>query len=430
MPTAYMSIKKTNKVIVVGGGAAGMMSAIWAGQAGAQVTLLEKNEKLGKKIYITGKGRCNMTNDCDGDAFMRCVPRNPRFLFAALRTLPPQELMAFMEANGCPVKVERGRRVFPVSDKASDVTRTLEKAMRRLNVDIRFNAAVSSVLTERTDAGERVRGVALADGTQMLCDRVVVATGGLSYPSTGSTGDGYRFAAEAGLSVTDTVPSLTGFQTAESWPAQLQGLSLKNVALHAALNGKSIFRQTGEMLFTHYGVSGPLVIELSSLVCDRPLSGVSAYLDLKPGMDEKQLDARLVRDFSAAGKKHVSSLLTQYLPQRLAALFPEMAKVDGGKTAAQVSAGERRALVGLMKRLPLTLTALRPFAEAIVTRGGVSVKEINASTMEAKKVTGLYFAGEVLDVDAFTGGYNLQIAFSTGALAGKSAGEADETNAF
>ena len=394
-----------------------MMAALYAARAGARVTLLEKNEKLGKKIYITGKGRCNLTNDCTLDEFLEAVPRNPRFLYAALNKLNPQQTIMLVEELGCPVKVERGRRAFPVSDKASDVTRALKNGMDRANVKTIFNAEVASVNAEN----DRITSVALTDGRLFDCDAVIVATGGLSYPSTGSTGDGHKFAGKLGHTLIPCCPSLTGFDTREMWPKALQGITLKNVSLEAKLRNKSIFSQTGEMLFTHFGISGPLVIELSSLICDKDVKAYDVWLDLKPGLTMEQLNARFLREFSQAGKKKLSAIMTGFLPQRFAAIFPEIVGVDGEKIAAQISAQDRQKLATAMKHLPIQLLSTRSYSEAIVTRGGVSVKEINASTMMSKQVHGLYFAGEVMDVDAFTGGYNLQIAFSTGALAGISA---------
>lgn len=410
-----ISTKKNHKVIVIGGGAAGMMAAIFAAKNGAKVTLLEKNEKLGKKIYITGKGRCNLTNDCSLDEFLQSVPRNPRFLYAALSHLNSQDTIALIEEYGCPVKVERGQRAFPVSDKASDVTRALKNAMDRLHVQTVLNSEVKSILSQDGSAC----GVQLANGTILESDAVIVATGGLSYPSTGSTGDGYRFADQFGITVTHCCPSLTGFDVQDAWPKALQGISLKNIAVHAMRKNKKIYHETGEMLFTHFGVSGPLMIELCSLICDQNLRDIDVFIDLKPGMTKEQVDARFRREFTENGNKRLSQIMNHFLPQRFAALFPNICGIDGEKSVSQISQAERTALAEAMKKLPIRLTSTRSFSEAIITRGGVSVKEINASTMASKNVNGLYFAGEVLDVDAFTGGFNLQIAFSTGALAGK-----------
>ncbi|MBR1584099.1 MAG: NAD(P)/FAD-dependent oxidoreductase [Clostridia bacterium] len=394
-----------------------MLAALFAARSGAKVTLLEKNEKLGKKVYITGKGRCNCTNLCDVEDFLREVPRNPRFLYSALRLMDPEGFLALLNSLGCETKVERGRRAFPVSDHASDVTKALENGLKNQGVAIRFRAEVSRILT----AGGQASGVALTSGETLPANAVIVCTGGLSYPSTGSTGDGYRWARETGHTVTACRPSLVGLRTQEAWPAQLQGLTLKNICLNAAACGKIFYSGQGELLFTHYGVSGPLAIECSAHLPDQ--APVSVTLDLKPGLTAEQLDQRLLREFAAAGKKQLATVLQGLLPQRMAALLPGVLGVDGKTPCSQVS-GKARALIGTrLKALPLTVTGTQDYNEAIVTRGGVDVKALNAATMESKKLPGLYFAGEVIDVDAHTGGYNLQIAWSTGALAGKSAGE-------
>ena len=414
MHTAFTPTEKTSDVIVIGGGAAGMMAALFAAQEGARVTLLEKNEKLGKKIYITGKGRCNVTNQCDMDTFLQNVPRNPRFLYSALRLMNPDDLLFLLQQYGCETKVERGRRAFPVSDKASDVTKALEKALRQQGVQVKLNTEVKGLLQDDTGlcAVQTDKGV-------LPCRAVIVCTGGVSYPSTGSTGDGYRFAEKMGLHVTERKPSLVGILTQETWPMELQGLTLKNVCLTGMSCGKIIYSELGEMLFTHFGVSGPLVIELSSHLPDK--GETVFYLDLKPGLTEEQLDQRLQREIKAAGKKQVNSILQTLLPQRMAAVFAKVCGMEGTKVCSQITGKERSRMVQLLKKLPLTVKGTRPIAEAIVTRGGVDVKEIAPGTMAAKKIPNLFFAGEVMDVDAHTGGYNLQIAFSTGALAGKSA---------
>ncbi len=406
------------EVIVVGGGAAGLMAAVFAARSGASVTLLEKNEKTGKKIYITGKGRCNLTNDCDQDTFLSQVARNPRFLHSALRFFSPQDMMALMESAGCPVEVQRGRRVFPVSQKASDVTRALMSLLRSLGVRVLLNAEAASLRLEQGAAA----GVLLRDGRFLPASAVVLCTGGCTYPATGSTGDGYRIAAEAGHRVTPLMPSLSALETVEKWPASLQGLSLRNVSLSLCAGGKTLWQELGEMLFTHFGVSGPLVLEAS---CHLPesFSGASLHLDLKPGLTREQLDARLRREFAAAGKKLLRSVLPALLPQRLAELFPELCGIPASLPCSQVTAAQRERLVSLLRDLPIGIRALRPMAEAIVTRGGVDVREVRPGTLESRLVPGLFLAGELLDVDAHTGGYNLQIAWSTGALAGKSAAE-------
>ena len=393
-----------------------MMAALFAARAGAKVTLLEKNEKLGKKVYITGKGRCNVTNACeDIQDFLREVPRNPRFLYSALRMFSPADMLSLLNELGCETKIERGRRAFPESDHASDVTKALEKGLRQAGAEIRLHTEVKRVLTD--EAG--VRGVELANGQTLSARQVIVCTGGVSYPSTGSTGDGYRWANETGHSVSPARPSLVGLCTKERWPMDLQGLTLKNICLTGYNCGKIIYSEQGELLFTHFGVSGPLVIECS---CHLPENGqCELLLNLKPGLTREQLDQRLTRELSAAGKKQLSTVMQSLLPLRFAALFPELCGVDGKTPCSQVSGKIRTEIAGNLQALPLTVIGTRPINEAIVTRGGVDVKSLSPGTMESKKVPGLYFAGEVIDVDAHTGGYNLQIAWSTGALAGKSA---------
>ena len=403
-------------VLVIGGGAAGMMAAIFAARAGADVTLLEHNEKLGKKIYITGKGRCNLTNDCTRDEFLTQVPRNPRFLYSALSFFAPRDMMTLLEENGCPVTVQRGRRGFPSSEKASDVTKSLTGLMRKLEIRVQLNTGIRSLRTE----GDRVTGAETDDGTFLPADSVILACGGLSYPATGSTGDGFRMAGILGHTVISPSPVLVGMETEEDWPGSLQGLSLKNITLTMANGRKTLYSELGEMLFTHFGVSGPLVLEASCHLPD-PARGAVLNLDLKPGLNREQLDARLRRDFLVSGKKQLSNVLPELLPARLAALFPWLCGIPETIPCNQVTAAQRETLVSRLKELPLTVRAPRPLAEAVVTRGGVSVKEIEPGTMRSKKFRNLYFAGEMIDVDAHTGGYNLQIAWSTGALARQSA---------
>ena len=402
-----------------------MMAALFSARAGARVTLLERNEKLGKKVYITGKGRCNVTNAADMEQVMRAIFRNPRFMYAAFAALDNRGVMELVESLGCPLKVERGERVFPVSDKASDVIGALSRELRRLGVDVRFDARVDSL-----DIDDGVcTGVRLAGGGTVYGDAVIVATGGVSYPSTGSTGDGYRMAEAAGHSVKPALPALVPVETLERWPVNLMGLSLRNVRLTAwekrGKKEKKLYSELGEMLFTHFGVSGPLVLTLSSLLPE-DLSNVRLSIDLKPALDEQTLDTRLLRDFKAMSRKQLISVMDGLEPHSLAEQLLKLAGLSPNMPVNGVTAEQRRAILQILKDLPLTPKRLRDFNEAIITRGGVEVKGINPSTMESKLVKGLYFAGEVLDVDAQTGGFNLQIAWSTGALAGQSAARGDD----
>ena len=409
-------MNKRPEILVAGGGAAGMMAALFAARAGASVTLLERNEKLGKKIYITGKGRCNLTNDCSLEEFLRQVPRNPRFLYGALNRFGPQDMMALMEEAGCPVEVQRGQRVFPRSEKASDVIRALARLMEQAGVRVRLHSRIQSLIVQEG----RAAGVVLENGERLEADAVILALGGQSYPMTGSTGDGYALAREAGHHVLPPEAVLSALETVEDWPRALQGLALKNVRLTLRSGRKTLYTELWEMLFTHFGISGPLVLEMS---CHLPaeLAQAQVTLDLKPGLTPEQLDLRLQRDFAAQPRKQLQNVLPGLLPLRLSALFPDLAGVSGERVCGQITRGEREQLGAALKALPITLRARRPLAEAIVTRGGVDVKEIQPATMESKLLPGLYFAGEMIDVDAHTGGFNLQIAFSTGALAGSSA---------
>lgn len=410
-----MSAKTACDVLVIGGGAAGMMAALQAAWAGASVILLEQNEKLGKKIYITGKGRCNVTNTADIDAFFAQVPRNPRFLNAAVRGFDHEDLTALLDMLGAPTKVERGGRVFPVSDKASDVTRALARGMRDAGVQVELNTAAASVSRQ----GEAMR-VTLAQGGALHARCVVVATGGVSYPSTGSTGDGYRFARENGHSIVPVEPSLVGLTMRGTWPGLLQGLSLKNVRVNARDAKRLFYSELGEMLFTHFGVSGPLIIELSSHLPE-DLSGVRVTLDMKPALSGEQVDLRLQREFAQQARRQLSSVLAGLMPARMAPVFATRCGLPPDAPVNQMTREQRHIIGRNLKALPLAITGKRPIAEAIVTRGGVNIKEIVPGTMMSRLVPGLFFAGEVLDVDAHTGGFNLQIAFSTGVLAGKSA---------
>ncbi|MBQ3080013.1 MAG: NAD(P)/FAD-dependent oxidoreductase [Clostridia bacterium] len=407
-------------IIIIGGGAAGLMAAVFAARAGASVTLLERNEKLGKKIYITGKGRCNVTNAAESEAFMKNIVRNPRFLYASFACLDNMGLMDLIESLGTKLKVERGERVFPESDHASDITNALERELRRLSVDIRLNSRVEKVLSEN----DRITGVLLEGGKTLPADSVIVATGGLSYPSTGSTGDGYRFAKDFGHHILPCRPTLTPIETVEEWPKELMGLTLKNVSLsaYASVKGKKkrIYSEQGEMLFTHFGISGPLVLTLSSILPD-DCKGTELTIDLKPALDESQLETRILRDFKAMQNKQLFSFMDGLEPHSLGMKIIALSDLSPYQPIHSITAEERKRIIKMLKALPLTVKGFRGMNEAVVTRGGIEVKEINPSTLESRRISGLYFAGEVIDVDAFTGGFNLQIAFSTGALAGKSA---------
>ena len=397
-----------------------MMAALFAARAGAAVTLLERNEKLGKKVYITGKGRCNLTNAADMDEFQRNIFRNPRFMYAAFANLDNRGVMDLVESLGTPVKVERGNRVFPASDKASDVIGALKRGLDREGVRVRLNTRVERLVVE----GGRCTGVRLEGGEVLPADAVILATGGLSYPSTGSTGDGYRMAVDTGHAMTETLPALVPIETVESWPGVLTGLSLKNVRLTAWQTGgkkeKKLYSDMGEMLFTHFGISGPLALTLSSRL-PSDLSGVRLEIDLKPALDEQTLDARLLRDFKAMSRKQLISVMDGLAPHSLAEQLVKLAGLTPTMPVNGVTAQQRASLLNAIKHVPLTPKALRDYNEAIITRGGVSVKDINPSTMESKRLSRLYFAGELIDVDAATGGFNLQIAWSSGALAGRSA---------
>ena len=408
------------KCIVIGGGAAGMMAAIAVAGTGIEVELLEKNEKLGKKIYITGKGRCNVTNDCEPETFFENVVSNPKFLYSAFYTFDPSQIIQLLQNNGCPLKVERGNRVFPVSDHSSDVIKTLHKAMLDKKVKISLHTEVKSLLIQDGVCC----GVELSDGRKIKADAVVVATGGMSYASTGSTGDGYRFAQQTGHKLVETKPALVPFTVKESWPLSLQGLALKNVELTLQDGKKQVYNGFGEMLFTHFGLSGPLILSASSYYAKKYYGKeLELYIDLKPALTKEQLDKRILRDFEEKQNKQFKNALDGLLPSKLIPVIIQLTQIPADKFIHDITREERITLVELLKKLPLTVTGTRPFNEAIITQGGVSVKDINPSTMESKMISNLYFAGEVLDLDALTGGFNLQIAWSCGYLAGTSVRE-------
>lgn len=412
-----------SRVIVVGGGAAGMMASYASAASGHQVTLLEKNEKLGKKIYITGKGRCNVTNSADKEQFFQNIVTNSKFLYSSIYQFDNQAMVSFLEEYGCQVKTERGGRIFPVSDHASDVTGTLQRALKEMYVDIRLKAEVKRLLVKETEEGREIQGVMLASGKKIEADAVILACGGLSYPSTGSDGAGYRLAAQAGHSVTPCHPALVPFEVKERWCKRLQGLSLKNVEIMLFLGDSSkpkpVYSGFGEMLFTHFGVSGPLILSASSYY-SKACMQAKLLLNLKPAMDEEMLDKRLLRDFEENSHKAFKNALGGLFPAKLIPVMVELSGIDGEKKVYDVTREERRGFVKLIQNLPLTVTGTRGFEEAIITQGGIPVSEVNPSTMESKLCSGLYFAGEMLDIDALTGGYNLQLAWSTGHLAGVS----------
>lgn len=404
-----------SKVIVVGGGAAGCMSAYASAICGHEVHLLEKNEKIGKKIYITGKGRCNVTNASDIETILSNVLSNPKFLYSAIYAFSNESVIAFFEEQGVELKVERGNRVFPVSDHSSDIIKALERALKANQVRIHLYTEVDSLIIENGDC----KGVRLADGKSMLADHVIVATGGLSYPSTGSTGDGIRWAKEMDYNITTPVPSLVPFETKESWVTTLQGLSLKNVSLKIKRGNKVLFDEFGEMLFTHFGVSGPLVLSASAKIRANEFEGpLLAEIDLKPAMSEEELDNRILKDFAENQNKTFRNGINKLFPAKLSPVMVSVSQINEDKKCNEITKEERNTFVTLTKGLPFTITGKRGFKEAIITKGGISVKEIDPSTMISKKTAHLSFCGEVLDLDAYTGGYNLQIAWSTGYLAG------------
>ena len=414
-----MTKKETDarRVAVIGAGAAGMMAAITAAEAGADVTLFERNDRVGKKLRITGKGRCNVTNNCDNNEFLSNVPTNPRFLYASLSRFSTADTMAFFEDAGVPLKTERGKRVFPISDRAADIVSAMERRCREAGVTL-VHRRVRGLIIEDSS----VVGLKYGDGEEDF-DAVIVCTGGRSYSMTGSDGDGYRFATEAGHTITPLHPSLVPFVAEGKLCASLQGLSLKNVSLtiKMAESGKVVYEDFGEMLFTHYGITGPLVLSASAHLSDITPGKYEAYIDLKPALDEKTLDARILSDFSKYQNRDLINALDDLLPQKMIAPYIGLCGIDPRKKVNSITREEREKMVHILKGIRVKLNGFRPIEEAIVTRGGVSVKEIDPKTMQSKLVEGLYFAGEVLDVDAYTGGFNLQIAFSTATVAGTSA---------
>ena len=410
------------KIVIIGGGPAGMMAATTAAKAGADVVLLEKNEKTGKKLFITGKGRCNVTNACDTENLFANVMEHSKFLYSAVYGYDNQAVMQFFEDAGCHLKTERGQRVFPESDHSSDILRALDREMQKAGVKVRLNSEVEEVLIDNEK--KQILGVRLHNREKIMADRLIIATGGISYVLTGSTGDGYRFAREAGHSVTKLSPALGPFNIEEDWCKQLQGLSLRNVEATIEVEGRNIYSDFGEMLFTHYGVSGPLMLSGSSYYVhkagNRP---AKLYIDLKPALTQEQLDKRILREFDANRNKQFKNAIATLFPAKMQNIMPMLAQIDPEKKVNEITKEERERFLHTIKHLELTITGVRDYNEAIITKGGVKLSEINPSTMESKIIKGLYFAGEVLDLDALTGGYNLQIAWSTGHLAGESAAE-------
>ncbi len=443
-----------SNIIVIGGGAAGMMAAVLLGEKGHQVTLMEHNEKLGKKIFITGKGRCNFTNACTEEEFLENVPTNSKFLFSAIHTMNSQAVIDRFESWGMKTKVERGRRAFPESDHAFDVIDALRRQLRKYHVEVMLETDVKEILYEeqkseaptleellkridpndkyavkkakkeaKKNSGISRRAVGVryceyqGETKEMSADYIILATGGLSYPSTGSTGDGYRFAKEAGLKVTSLYPSLVPLACKEEYLKEMQGLSLKNVELHIKEGKKELYSEFGEMMFTHFGITGPLVLSASAIL--GPKIGnkeLTSWIDLKPAVSEEQLDHRFLELFKTHHAKELKNILPELYPGKMVPIIPEVAGVDSTKKAYEISREERLRLVEVTKHFPLTLESLRGYNEAVITKGGISVKEIDPKTMQVKNIPGLYCIGEVLDVDAFTGGYNLQIAWATAAV--------------
>lgn len=406
-----------SKVLVIGGGAAGMFAAVAAAENGNEVFLYEKNEKLGKKLFITGKGRCNLTNACDMDTLFSAVVSNPRFLYSSFGGCTNQDVIDFFEKAGVRTKVERGGRVFPVSDHSSDVIKGLDRELRRLGVKVKLHAEVSDIKVREG----RFEKIVFPDGEEVAGDCCIVATGGLSYKTTGSTGDGYRFAEGIGHTIKSCIPSLVPVETKEPWVNELQGLSLRNVEATVKDGKKKLYQEFGELLFTHYGVSGPLLISASSYVgrklMEKPLT---LEIDLKPALDQDALHKRVLRDFEENCNRQFKNAVGKLFPAKLVPVMIELSGIPPEKKVNVISKEERNAFVHLIKHFTMTLTKLRDYDEAIITKGGISTKEIDPKTMESRLLKGVYFVGEVLDLDALTGGFNLQIAWSTGYAAGKS----------
>lgn len=406
------------KVIVIGAGAAGMMAAYSSALCGNKVTVFERNEKAGKKLFITGKGRCNITNDSDVETILNNIITNRKFMYSAIYSFSNEDVKAFFEENGLHLKVERGNRIFPVSDKSSDVINTLKKALRNENVEIEYNILVKDLVVENNT----VKGVVLKDGRKVYADKVIMATGGMSYPVTGSDGKGFDILRKYGHTITDLSPALVPMNVKEEFAKELQGLSLKNVDISFYRNEvdkKPVYEEFGGMLFTHFGISGPIVLSGSSVAGKYLKEGnLIARIDLKPALSKEQLDDRILREFTNGINKDIVNVMDNLLPKKLIPVMLDYCEIESHKKVNSISKEERNRMVEAFKGLKLTITSLRSFNEAIITQGGIKVKEVDPGTMESKIISNLYLAGEMLDVDALTGGYNLQIAWSTGRLAG------------
>lgn len=409
------------KIIIIGGGASGLMAAYYASKnKNCEVILLEKNEKLGKKIYITGKGRCNVCNACENDEFLKHVLRNPKFLYPSLSDFDPFKLIDLFESLGCPIVVERGRRAFPKSYKASDITKALQTAIEKQGVKIKYNSEVVDILQNNG----KIHSVMLSSGEELPCNALILATGGLSYKSTGSTGDGYKFLEKFGHNIKPCSPALVPMNSSATWIKSLMGISLKNVELTLKEGKKTLYTELGEMLFTHFGISGPLVLSASSYINNIKNSRI--FINLKPGLNYEKLENRILRDIESSPNKSIASLLQGLYPQRLAEVMANICNIDGNKKCNSLSKQERRLIIENTLSFEIPISSLRDFSEAVITRGGADCKEFVPQTLESKLVKGLYVSGELLDIDALTGGYNLFVAFATGRRAGISASSINE----
>jgi len=410
----FYRIDFMKNVVVIGGGPAGMIAAGNAALNGNNVILIEKNEKLGKKLFITGKGRCNLTNAAEPEGLIQNIAGNPYFLYSAFYTFGSEQLMSFFERLGVRLKIERGGRVFPRSDKSSDIIKALQKFLKKSGVEVKLNTEADDIIIN----GGRVEGIVLKNREKILAQSVIIAMGGLSYPSTGSTGDGYIFAERCGHSVSRLYPSLVPLNASQKWCADLQGLSLKNVSVEVKIRGDSLYKDFGEMMFTHSGVTGPLILSASRYITKRISEKPEIIIDLKPALSDIELDSRVLRDFKKFINKSFKNSLCELLPRKLIPVIIMLSGINPDKKVNEITKDERKKFCSLLKNLKLDIVGTSGFPEAVITCGGVSVDEIDPSTMESKLISGLFFAGEVIDVDGFTGGFNLQIAFSTGYLAG------------